>query len=195
MKYCSIDDVKNYLLKDIETWYEPTIEGYIESISLLMNKMCNRTLVVDDSLESEETRYYEGNGKDTIRIDDMQSITKVEMGDEYGDNLTEILTIGRFAYPKTPPYQQLLLKTGGYTLGVQNIAITGEFGLFATLPEDIKFACIVLVAGIIINQTMPTQAKVSESIGNYSVSYRSDKEFTDYQRAMDIINSYIRYEI
>jgi hypothetical protein len=195
MKYCSLTDVKNYLIKDVEQWYEPTIEGYITSISLFINKMTNRTLVLDDSLVSGETKYYDGNGRDALLIDDCLSITKVELGDQYGDNLNEITTTGYFCYPRVPPFQQLLLKTGVFTPGVQNIAITGEFGLSDTVPEDLKFACIVLVAGIIINQTMPTQAKVSESIGSYSVSYRSDKEFTDYQRAMDIINSYIRYQI
>lgn len=190
MDYTTLDRVKNYLLQDVEEWYEPTIEGWITTMSRLMDQLCNRTLVAEEG--SDTTRYFDGNGKARIIIDDVHTISQVEVGDEYGENLEEVMDT--IPYPKIPPHNILFSKSG-FPSGLQNVAITGKFGLFETLPEDIAFACTVLTAGVSLNQIKPKQEITSERIGNYSVSFSTDEQKRDFARAMEIINSYRRVEI
>lgn len=190
MTYTTLERVENYLLQDTEEWYWDTVNGWIEAMSRLMDQLTNRTLVADEG--SDTTRYFDGNGREKMLIDDVQSISKVEIGDQYGENLAEVSDT--FPYPKIPPSNTLFSKSG-FPVGVQNVAVSGKFGLFETTPEDIAFACTVLVAGVTINQILPKQAITSERIGNYSVSFTTDEQKKDFARAMEIINSYRRVEI
>lgn len=194
MRYTSKENVIAYLGSTPEM-DDANINKYIDAMSLLMDNMADRKLVAEaiGSGQDYEDRYYDGNNGNALRIDDAVVIDSVEIGDEYGENMAAITDF--IAYPRLSPFNKILTKSTVFTKGIQNIKVSGSFGLFAEVPEDIEFACTVLVGGVIINQTLGAQAKTTERIGNYSVSYRTDKEFTDYGRAMDIISVYKKYTV
>jgi hypothetical protein len=192
MKYCSLEDVENYIGKNVASNFQPQIEKWIESISLTMNNMANRKLVCDEmgSGDEYETRYYDGNGNSYLLIGDCHSVQEVVVSDTFGDNTETIDTIDYVLVPKIAPHRAISFRNIITPIGQQNVSITGNFGLFTTIPEDIRFACAVFVAGIIGANSPMAKDKGSESIGSYSVSYGSEKAKEDYITARNIVLSY-----
>jgi hypothetical protein len=197
MRYTTVAKLEDYLLIDIDDVFEEKVNDWIDGVSRLMDQLTNRKLVAE-AVDTEEhteltTKYYDGNDKEVISIDDCVSVDSLYIGDQYGDNLTEVESF--ITYPKggEEPIRKLMLKSGLFTCGIQNIKVTARFGAYAEIPADIALACTILVAGIINNQNKGPQAKKSESIGNYSVSYIDDKGIADYERALSIIESYKKF--
>lgn len=191
-KLCTEQQVKDYCLVDWDDSFDASVDGWIESISGIIENMCNRKLgadVVGSGDDEFEDKYFDGNNRAEISIDDCLEVDSVFLGDMYGDNLVEI-TSDVISYPKIAPIRKIIRKSGTFSAGLQNLKIGAKWGLFVDIPADLAFAATVLVAGIITNQTKGTQAKKSESIGNFSVTYVDDKGIADYDRALSIINAY-----
>jgi len=137
MNYCSRTDVTNYLLTTIDSGFNSTVDGWIGSMSRFMDQYCGRTLVA----ESETTRKFDGNGRSELVIDEVNTISEVRVG---GTIVTPL------QYPANwDPKHKLLLETNIFTAGRQNVEVDGIFAKYTTLPDDLKFACTVLVAGIV----------------------------------------------
>lgn len=185
--YTTVEKVKAYT--NVGTMSDSDIESFIKSATRTMDMLANQKLVAEalDSGEEAPSKCYDGNGKASIRIDYCWEIEKVELGDTYGENFREETSYQR--YPAEDPCNQLFLKGGLFPFGNQNVRVTGLFGLFDTLQDDIQFACTVLVAGMISGKNAGG-AVSSEKIGNYAVSYDTTDKARDYNRAMDIINGY-----
>lgn len=195
MLYTDKTALENYLSIAVVDSFESQLEDWISGISRYMDNITNRKLVADviGSGEDYEERAYDGNGETYLMIDDCQEITSVEIGDVYGENL--VTTTNYIKFPRYTPHRRIVLKDYGiFTSGIQNVVIKGRFGFFNELPKDIKFACTVLVAGIINSQNKGNDVKKSESIGEYSVTYTDDKGVTDYNRAVEILSSYRKLE-
>ena len=188
--YTTFDKVKDYL-GSLDSGLEDAVETWIEGISRRMDQMANRLLVIDTIGSGEDTpiKYYDGNGRNRLTIDEVQTIEKVEIGDANGENFSEESNF--IKYPANVPHYELVLKSGYFPCGIQNVKVTGDFGLFEDVPKDIELACTILVAGIIINRNSSGQVS-SEKIGNYSVSYDTDQGKQDYQYALDTVSSYRR---
>jgi hypothetical protein len=168
---------------------DATIEAFIKSATRTMDQLANQKLVAEALGSGEEapSKYYDGNAKGNIRIDNCWEIEKVELGDQYGENFVETTTYQR--YPAEDPCNMLFLKGGLFPFGNQNVKVTGLFGLFDTLPEDIEFACTVITAGMILNKNAGGVV-TSEKIGNYAVSFDTTDKARDFNQALDIINGY-----
>jgi hypothetical protein len=188
MNYTDLARIQAYALKEITVSFEEEVTQWIEAMSRYADQYTNRKLVVSDESDPEETKYYDGNGRPLLMIDDCLSITSIAVGDEWGENYST--TTNYVPYPKTAPYRQLVMKDSVFTRGVQNVRVVGEFGYFEELPEDLAFAVTVLVTGIINGQAPSAQDVKSESIGNYSVTYTDDRQKRDFTRAMAILDSY-----
>jgi hypothetical protein len=192
MNYCNISDIENYKLKEIDSVFESQVEAWIEAVSLMMDNMANRKLVAEiiGSGDDYETKYYDGDSTNNLFIDDAQEITELTISDEFGDNPTTLTSSEYAITPKTAPHKKIILRDTYFPYGVQNITVKGNFGLFNEVPNDIRFACVVIVSGIINANDPANKDKTSVSIGNYSVSYDSDKGIADYSRALSIIDYY-----
>lgn len=191
--YTTVTKVENYTLQNIDPAFEPKVEEWVAAMSRFADSYCNRKLVADGS---DSTRYFDGNGRHWLAIDDCQSITTVEVGDAWGDTMTA--TTSYVSYPRTAPHRALILKAGEFTPGVQNVAITADWGYMAASDTDydqLSFAVTVLVGGIINSLNPNTQIKKSERVGDYSVSYYDDKGVADYESAMRILNNFRKLEI
>lgn len=195
-QYCTVDDLENFLLKDVSTGFEDQIEFWIRATTKLMDTMANRRLVapVVGSGDVYETYYYNGDNTSYLLIDDCQSIQKVEISDTWGEDLEEIDTANYLALPKNAPHRAITLRNNIFTTGQQNIAITGNFGLFKTIPDDIRLACAIITAGIVNAQEKGANDKTSESIGNYSVSFKDKDDLTTFQNSVNTIMSYRKHQ-
>lgn len=188
MKYTTPQNVEDYLLIEIEDNFETTVEQWIEAVSRMMDRYCGRTLVAD---EEDTTQYFNGNGKDVFVPDDVLEITTLKLGDQYGDNLVEVTGYGVYPRGGSEPIRKILLRSGSFTAGVQNIEVVGRFGLFSELPADIELCATMLVADIVkTSKGQGTKEVKSESIGSYSVSYDTVKELPSFLDAMRMLEPY-----
>lgn len=192
--YTTIAKVEAYTLQDITASFEDEVGVWIKGMSRFADGYCNRKLVADGS---DTVKYYDGENKGFVAIDDCQSITTVELGDMYGDNLSAVSNY--ITYPRIAPYRAIILKSGVFTAGWQNVKVTGDWGYLANDDNDrieqLSWAVTVLVGGIINAQNPNAQAKQSERIGNYQVTYTTEKGMTDYKNAMATLDSFKRLEI
>lgn len=158
------------------------IEQYILAMSTHIDRMANRTIW----REEEETFLYDGDGTDYLLIKDCI------------DPVVEVDGVARtvYGYPQSKAYASRIKLEPGYrfTKGIQNVSVTGLQCMALYLPDDIEFACRVLVAGIYNTAHPDEDAKtlVSERIGNWQGTYKTDNEKSDYDRAKAIISSYRR---
>jgi hypothetical protein len=184
--YCTVEDVENYLLTEVDPAFEPQVELWIRGVSDVMDRMSNRKLVADTTGSGEdefEEKYFDGNGKSSLRIDDAVEVDSVEVGESEVEFET---------YPKKAPHRAIISQTG-FARGIQNVKVMAKWGLFEEVPDDLRLACSILVAGI-INVSLKKQGIKSEQIGNYKVTYADDQGLADYERAKGIIHSYRKYD-
>jgi hypothetical protein len=178
MNYTDKSAVQSYLLTNIDISFDAQLTAWITAMSRFMDKYTGRTLVE----ETATTRTYDGNGLDDLKIDDVNDLGAVTV---------DGVTITAYAYPSNSVRKYLLKRYGDtFTVGMQNVSVTGKFGYFTALPEDIKYACTVLVAGIVNQSNKQTDGVRSEKVGEYQVTYKDEKERADYARAMQILDGY-----
>lgn len=194
--------VENYMLKDIDPSFATVIDEWIEGVENTIDQITGRNFIADASATE---RYFDGDNSKNLPIDDCVEITTVELGqDDYGGTFQEVDATGAnrfFAEPvnalaKGVPFTMLALRTTRWTAGKQNHKITAKWGYSVACPADIKRAATVFVAGI-INQHSPGGQEIkSERIGNYQVSYNSEKgnnSVADFEEALRILDQYKRY--
>jgi hypothetical protein len=191
MKYATPTDVATYMGLTLDSGLSSRLNTIIEDVSRLMDRLCDRKLVAEvigSGDDEYEDKYYDGNGKSKIYIDDCLEVHELMIGDQYGDNLVANTSFLLGARGRSS--RELALKGGSFTNGTQNVKVTGRFGYFDTLPRDVTFACVVIVSGIMRAEDPTNRGKRSESIGNYSVTYDDNKGFTDFMTAKNILDSY-----
>ena len=177
-EYTSIEEISNYLTLNIDENFESQLEKWIEAMSDYVSNYTNR----EWSVTEVETRLYTGNNTNNISIDEAISIVSVEMG---GDDITDDVE----SYPlNSLPIRRLFYRNGIFLKDYGNIAVEGIFGASSTIPEDIRFITTVLVAGIILAQTQQEGEVKSEKIGNYSVTYDTESQKSDYEMAKQMLN-------
>jgi hypothetical protein len=188
--YTNLQEIQNYLLITIDSSFYTQINGWIEAVESYIDKMTGRNFVAD---AAASVRKYDGDGSNILLIDDCVAITKVEVDDEeiVPDSSTEE---GYFAYP-TNELPKTKLETDGslFGSGRQNIEVTAKWGYSVAVPADIKQAATIFVSGI-INFSDEGKGEVqSESIGAYSVSYKTSQERDDFNRAIDTLKNYKKF--
>lgn len=180
MKYTTLADVKNYILKEVSPSFEPQIEIYIEAISRYMDKHCNRVLV-DDTPKAIK---YDGDGTSVLHIKDCCEITLVTLDGE---------TVFPLKYPTNKDYaSRLVLRDFVWTKGLQNVEVTGIHAMSADLPDDIRLACTILTGAICRFQLAGDKTGTTERIGNYQVSYSTPEQKAELEMAKNILSGYRR---
>lgn len=183
MSYTTKASVQNYLLTNIDASFDTQLTAYITAMTEFIDGRAGYPVFS----ETETTRLYDGSGTYTQLITPVHTITEV-LVDTVEPSATVLLKAPYNNDIKT----QLTLKSGVFTEDFANVSVTGIHCLAVTLPEKIKWACTVLVAGIVNQVNNQTEGVQSEKVGEYQVSYRDSKERTDYKLALDIIDSYRR---
>ena len=196
--------IQNYMLKDIDASFDGTIDEWIEGAENTIDLLTGRNFIAD---QAATVRYFSGDNEKELIIDDCVEITLVELGqDDYGGTFQTVDPTGSsryFAEPvnaiaKKMPFTKLVLRATRWTAGKQNHKVTAKWGYSAAVPADIKRAATIIVAGI-INQNSPGGEEIkSERIGNYQVTYNSEKgnnSVADYDEMKLTLDSYKKYLI
>lgn len=182
MEYTDKEAIENYLVISIDPGFDSQITEWIEAMSAYIDLVTGRTFEVPTT---DTTKKYDGNNTNCLLIDDVLEVTTVEIDDTSVD-LDDVLGYPANSTPKT----RMVLKSNVFTQGLQNIEITGKFGYGTTIPQPIKWATTVLVAGIVNNAYQSEGEVQQETIGRYSVTYKSEKEINDFEEAKKIIKLY-----
>lgn len=185
--YTTRERVENYLLITVDETFYDTVEEYIQAVTDYIEGETGRVFIADGDASD---RVFDGKGDNTLFIDDAIEVVSVKIND------TEVDATNLVSYPANDtPKIKLQLKAGRFPVGKQNITVNAKWGYSATVPSDIRFAATVLVAGI-INTSNGGQGDVqSETIGRYSVTYKSTKEMTDFEQATKVLEAYNRIRL
>jgi len=147
--YCTLADVKA-ALRITDTIDDALLENSINSASRMIDQYCNRYFY---SGSAGEVRYYQANDGFMCWIDDAQAITEIKTSStdplifdttwEVGDY--QLLNPNQRANGSYSPYYAITA-TDNYLFPVWAdmalVKVTGTYG-WATVPEPIKFACII----------------------------------------------------
>lgn len=133
--------------------------------SILTSTITRASRMIDSELKreagwfynaTETTRYYTGSGSPYQYVDEMTAAPSyVGMSEGGGVQSTDYTTIGSTDYFLWPdnktPYRRIDLDTinGLYTMFYRyrrSVKVTAAFGYSATVPDDIKQACIIQAA-------------------------------------------------
>lgn len=186
--YTDKQTIENWLLKNIDSSFDAQIDNWIKAMSIYIDEYCKRNIYRDEL----ETYTYDGDNTDITLIKDVCDITEVTLN---GNDIT----LKVYKYPQNKHYTSRLVldreKDGLFTKGFQNITVTGIQAMNKELPEDIKFACTVLVGGIVQRQILGIKKGSTERIGSYSISYKTDEQINDYEEAKLILNNYRRIQL
>jgi len=187
--YTDRQSIENYLLTTIESWFYTQVDEWIGQIEAYIDKATGRNFIAD-TVASQKV--YDGDGTREILIDDCIDVTELKIED--GDALVEGYEDDYVVYPANNlPKTKLKLTAGYFNRGNQNVFVKGKWGYSSAVPDDIKFAATVLVAGI-INYSMEGEGEVkSMSIGSYAVTYKDEKQWQDFDRMTEILNSYKKF--
>lgn len=202
--YTSEAKIEDYLLQNIDPSFSARIADWIEGVENYIDKYTGRNFIASDTATA---RLYDGDGEDSLLIDDAIQVTLVEVGnDSYGSSFSTVASSGAGRYFLDPanysadgvPIRKITLSAGVFPCGKQNNRITAKWGYSAAVPADISFAATVFMAGIINQQRGGAGDKVvREKIGNYDVTYSEDGEdsLADFRKAMSILDSYKKLRI
>jgi uncharacterized protein YunC (DUF1805 family) len=182
MEYTNIQTIENYLLTEIDLSFQDQVKDWIKAMSAFIEKETGRVFIADTEAS---VRKYDGDGTDSLIIDDCIEIETVKVDNEEVDFLV---------YPANKtPYTTIKLEDGYFTDGYQNVEVTAKWGYSENVPEDIKFVATVLVAGI-IQHSLAHEGEVSSmTMGRYTVSYKNDRQLKDYEQVVKILEDYRRY--
>ena len=186
----------------IEELLKETIDRDLDDIILMVQQYIeNKTNRIFSACSVASARYFDGNGDDTMDIDECIEITKVENGDDYyGDTFTEILTTGDTRYYTEPynelPIESIRLRGGLWTPGKKNVKITARWGYSEEVPDDIVWVATYLSSMFYKQQASVAGGVQSETIGSYSVNYALDAmiaNLDEKNKVMEILNKNKRY--
>ncbi len=194
--YCQIYQIENYLLTQIAADFEDQVKEWVAQMEKYIEQFTGRVFIADTVATYKK---YEVEGKaenfgtvvgEDLFIDDCVEVTELQIDDEVVDVDDYVI------YPAniTPKTRIKLKDDSGvsFTIGEQNIEVKAKWGYSVAVPNDISFATTVLVCGI-INYSLQAEGEVkSESIGSYSVTYKEEKQWQDFERAKHILESYVR---
>lgn len=197
--YTNRTEVQNYLLTKVKEEFWAQVDRWIEQIERYIDEETGRNFIADSALS---TRLFDGSGTNKQLIDDCVEISQVKLSKDADPLEDESGSEAYFKYPnnarlRTPPvpYTRLELACGSFPRGKQNIRVRAKWGYSTSVPQDIKFAATVLVAGI-VNFSNDSEGEVqSMTIGRYSVTYKTKQEWQDFEQIQGILDHYRKYSV
>lgn len=199
MAYTTTAKIEGYLNSSIPAGQQAQLSQWISAVTRFIDNYTQRTF----EQVVAETRYFDGNGESEILIDDFLSLTEVSLLESDGTVL-QTLTEGdasdyiTYPYTTTPKYKLIMRSTssqGKFWKGVKNLKVVGTWNFSTAVPADIELVATRLVSTIIIQGQNSNKDVVSESLGDYSVTYgQSVEETFDKLGLKSVLDQYIIYE-
>ena len=142
-KYCQIEDVSAQLMVDIAEDFIPQVETWILAMENYVEKITHRIFVAPEEAYS---KFYDGNNKNHILIDECISVDSLKIDGVEIDSESYYL----MPYNKTP-YWKIELKQGLYfnrftapNFTRKNIEISAKWAYSETCPPAITEAVAIL---------------------------------------------------
>ena len=189
--YTTRQNIENYLLITIDPTFHAQVETWIEEIEAYIDQQTGRNFKADAVASA---RYFDGDNTPTLLIDDAVAITEVVLDSVNSPTIVE-LPADYVTYPANRlPKTKITMRGSYFPRGpLQAIKITGKWGFSVNVPADIVQAATVLTAGI-INYSLNADGEVQTmSIGSYSVTYKAEKQWQDFDRIKGILDSYKKF--
>lgn len=189
--YCTINDLKNYNLTDIESSFNPQIEQWIGVAESIIENETGRIFIADTT---SSERLFDGRYGNAVIIDDCVSVTSVSV---YHKDGTLAYAFGTDDFVLSPyntlPKTKVILKPktdGAFIDGNANVTVTAKWGYSVTVPADITYATTVIASGIMnVGNDAPGE-KQTEKIGDYTVTFKTDDQWNDLKTTYAIIERY-----
>lgn len=178
----------------IDSSFDDQINEWIDAVDTYIDNYCNRTF----EEESATYKLYDGSGTSELLIDDLLTLTKIEMLDEDNDVDETLDSEDEYwLYPanKTPK-NRIRINTANapisiFPKGHQNIKVTGKFGQSESVPEDIRLVATKLVAGIISEKNLDIAGEIkSERLGEYSVTLQDVEKQANHLGIKEVLDRY-----
>lgn len=188
--YTTRQQIENYLLITIDASFYTQVDSWIEQIEKYIDQMTNRNFIADTSASR---KYYDGDGTTELLTDDFVELTKLEIDEVEVDDESGLYS-EYLLYPLNKECKnKIKLRYQNFTKGSGNIYVTAKWGYSAEVPPDIMLAATIFMAGI-VNFSCPPKGNVkSLSVGQYSVTYKDDQGWQDFERAKNILASYKKF--
>lgn len=183
--------VEKYLLTSIDSAFDAQLTEWIDAVEQYMNHETRRQLIAD---AAESSRKYDGVGKEDLMIDDFLTISEVRVFSGIDDSTGEDWTAYAYYYPANSTPKWRLDCTKKLPIGKQNVQVTGRYGAYASdsVPNDLVTAATIFVAGI-VNYSNQSEGEIkSETIGRHTVTYVTEKQGNDYDKAMATLKHHKR---
>jgi len=200
MAYTTETDIENYLLTTIDSSFSSQISDWISVVEKYIENKTGRVFIADTTASD---RWFDGSGETDMYIDEFVEIDSVIIYDSL-DNVQYTLTEDThyLSFPYNDECKRGLrtkyYNTLGFTYfpsGIKNVKISAKWGYSVEVPDPIKFAATVLVAGIINFSNQSEGEVASEKIGDYQISYKDNKQADDLKNALEIIGQYTKHDV
>ncbi len=186
--------LENYLLTTIAASFYTQIDEWIEEVEEYIDQETGRIFVADSVASA---RYFDGDNSQTLLIDDAVAITEVKIGDTVMAKDTDpLLADGDYLlYPANKlPISKVVLRGSvfpGWPL--RNVKITGKWGYSAAAPGPISNSATILLAGMVNFSRSNKNNIQSMSFGRYTVTYKTEKQWQDFDNVDRILKSYKKF--
>ena len=193
--YTTRQEIENYLLITIDPSFYTQVDSWIEEIEAYIDQMTGRNFVAD-ALAS--AKYFDGDNTPELLIEDAVAITEIKIGDNAAltADTDPLQADGDFIlYPANHlPIAKIQLRAAYFPASpLRCVKVTGKWGYSVAAPADIRQAATILVAGI-INYSWNAEGEVSSmTIGRYSVTYKTDAGWKDFERIPSILKHYRKF--
>lgn len=197
--YTNIIAIENYLLVEIDIGFKDQVEEWIAQMEKYIEQETGRVFIADSDASVKK---FQVEPFSPITIGDYRALPKelfidecVEVAELKIDG--EVISSDNYLfYPanELPKTRIKLTDASGlvFSRGEQNIEVKAKWGYSVECPDDISFATTILVAGTInFAGEMAGEIK-SESIGSFSVTYKDEQGWQDFNRVKEILQKYTK---
>ena len=193
--YTNKTEIENYLLISIDASFDDQVTRWIEDVEAYIDNLTGRSFIAESTASA---KYYDGDNTTTLLIDDCVAITEVKISTDapLSKGVTGV-DDDYYIYPNNIlPKTKIKLVNGSFpSWSPQAIKVTAKWGYSVAVPGDIRHVATVLAAGI-INYSLNADGEVkSMSIGRYTVTYKDEKQWQDFDRVSEVSKHYIKYII
>lgn len=197
--YTTKNSIQNYLAVDINSSLDSQLADWITAVTNYIDNYTGKSF--EETVD--ETRYFDGSGKNEIQIDDFISISSVEILELDSTDVDYTLTEGvnsdyiTFPYNDIPKYMLKMTinsQIANFLTGEKRIKIMATWGHSSAVPKDIELAATMLVSSI-IEKGMKGGTIMSESLGDYSVSYANVDNLSSALGVKNILDKYKVWEL
>lgn len=192
--YTNLTTIENYLLTIIDSSFVGQIEEWIADVEKYIDMKTGRNFIADTVATAKK---YDGDNSRSILIDDCVEITEVKIGTDPALSVAVSGEEDYFLYPANDVPKTKIKLTGGIfpSWPMQCVSVKAKWGFSVDVPADIRQAATVLVAGI-INYSLNADGEVkSMSIGRYTVTYKDEKQWQDFDRLEEVFKHYLKFNL